>query len=82
MVDPIVAKQRMAFCDCRSFDRHGFGTIRPNRSAACDVTGGSGCAVTGKFSKIMLCVAVFIYVIGAFFSYALVPLMVVMGMSS
>ncbi len=56
--------------------------FRPNRSVACDVTGGSGCAVTGKFSKIMLCVAVVIYVIGAFFSYALVPLMVVMGMSS
>lgn len=53
--------------------------FRPNPQTACDVNGEKGCEITSRFSKRMLILAIIIYGIGAFFSYALVPIMVVLG---
>lgn len=52
---------------------------RPQSSLACSITGGDGCEVTGRFSSIMLTLSIVIYAIGAFFSYALVPLLLYLG---
>ena len=53
----------------------GLFTLRPQSKLACAITGGKGCEVAGKFSKTMFWVAAVVYVVGAFMSYGIVPLM-------
>ena len=53
----------------------GFLTLRPQGKLACSITGGKGCEVAGRFTKSMFWSAVGIYGIGAFFSYAIVPIL-------
>lgn len=48
--------------------------LRPKGKLACSITGGKGCEVAGTFSKAMLWISLGIYIIGAGFTYALVPL--------
>ncbi|NIA29917.1 MAG: hypothetical protein GWP06_08420 [Actinobacteria bacterium] len=57
----------------------GILTFRPHGTLACSITGGQGCKVAGRFSKIMFWVSVVIYVIGFFFSYAAVPILRALG---
>ncbi len=52
---------------------------RPKGKVACSITGGKGCEVAGRFTKIMLWSSVIIYSIGTFFAYALVPMMRFLG---
>ena len=47
----------------------------PKSKLACNITGGTGCESTSKFSKITLAVAITIFIFALFFSYALVPIM-------
>lgn len=56
--------------------------FRPNSRLACQIAGGKGCEITGRFSKVTLIVAIVVYLTGAFFSYALVPLMTLLGGAS
>lgn len=53
--------------------------FRPKSSLVCAVTGGKGCEITGKFSKVLLIMSLVIYIVGAFFAYALVPLLTYLG---
>ena len=53
----------------------GFLTLRPQGKLACSITGGKGCEVAGRFTKSMFWISVGIYGVGAFFSYALVPIL-------
>ena len=55
---------------------------RPSSKLACSLTGGDGCELTGRFSQMMLLMSMIIYGIGAFFSYALVPIMILFGAAS
>lgn len=48
---------------------------RPKGKVACSVTGGEGCEVVGRFTKIMFWSSASIYIIGVFFAYALVPIL-------
>ncbi len=50
-------------------------TLRPQGRTACAITGGKGCEVAGRFTKVMFWVSVAIYAIGAFFAYGLAPLL-------
>jgi len=52
---------------------------RPQSALACSITGGDCCEITGRFSSVMLTISIVIYLIGAFFSYALVPVLVYLG---
>lgn len=52
---------------------------KPRMQINCDLAGGEGCEKTGRFSKLVLSVAVAIYLFGLFFSYGLVPLLEVLG---
>ncbi len=49
--------------------------FRPKGTVACAVTGGSGCEVAGRFTKVMFRSSVVIVITGAFFSYATVPIL-------
>jgi|AntRauTorcE11898_2_1112593.scaffolds.fasta_scaffold46356_2 hypothetical protein len=53
----------------------GILIYRPQGNVACSITGGEGCAVSGKFQKFMFWSSVIIYSTGAFFAYAIVPVM-------
>lgn len=53
----------------------GILTLRPQGKVACTITGGEGCKVAGRFSKIMFWASVSIYVLGIFFAYAIVPIL-------
>lgn len=53
----------------------GILVYRPKGQMACSITGGEGCEVAGRFTKIMFWTSVIIFSIGAFFAYALVPMM-------
>lgn len=57
----------------------GILTLRPKGAIACSITGGQGCEVAGKFTKFMFWVSVGIYIIGAFVSYALTPILRTFG---
>ena len=53
----------------------GILTLRPKGKIACSITGGRGCEVAGRFTKSMFWGSVGIYGIGAFFAYAIVPIL-------
>ena len=53
----------------------GVFTLRPQGKLACSITGGGGCEVAGGFTKAMFWVSATILVIGAFMSYAIVPIL-------
>lgn len=52
---------------------------RPKGSIACSITGGKGCEIAGRFTKRMLGISAGIFTVGAFFAYAIVPLLRVLG---
>ena len=58
---------------------NGIFVIKPKGKVACSITGGKGCEVAGNFSKWMFWISVTLYSIGAFFAYAFVPLMELIG---
>jgi len=57
----------------------GILVYRPKGKVACSITGGEGCDVAGRFTKVMFWSSVIIYGTGAFFAYALVPMMRFLG---
>ena len=57
----------------------GILVYRPKGKMACSITGGQGCEVAGRFTKVMFWSSVIIYSTGAFFAYALVPIMRLLG---
>jgi hypothetical protein len=57
----------------------GILVYRPKGKMACSITGGQGCEVAGRFTKVMFWSSVIIYSTGAFFAYALVPIMRFLG---
>lgn len=57
----------------------GILIFRPKGQVACSITGGQGCEVAGRFQKIMFWIALTIYLIGIFFAYALLPIMIFFG---
>lgn len=52
---------------------------RPQGKVACPVTGGKGCAVAGRFTKVMFWTSASIYALGSFFAYGLLPLFRLLG---
>lgn len=54
---------------------NGALTLRPQGKVACTITGGKGCEVAGRFTKVMFWTSVAIYAIGVFFAYGLAPLL-------
>jgi hypothetical protein len=56
-----------------------FLIYRPEGKVACSVTGGEGCAVAGRFTKVTFWASTSIYVVGSFFAYGLLPLMKLLG---
>lgn len=50
-------------------------TFYPKGKMACSLTGGRGCEVAGRFTKIMFWISMTLYGIGAFAAYALVPVL-------
>ena len=56
---------------------NGYIVFKPNQEVACDVEAGEdGCEVTGRFNKQMFYISASVLVLGAFFAYALVPILV------
>jgi mercuric ion transport protein len=56
---------------------NGYMVFKPNQEVACDVEAGEdGCEVTGRFNKQMFYISASVLVMGAFFAYALVPILV------
>ena len=53
----------------------GILTLRPKGKIACSITGGKGCEVAGRFTKSMFWSSAGIYGTGAFFAYAIVPIL-------
>ena len=49
--------------------------LLPKSKSTCDLKGGLGCEIASKFSRIALYISIVIYLIGAFFSYGLVPIL-------
>jgi hypothetical protein len=58
---------------------NGALTLRPQGKLACAITGGKGCEVAGAFSKSMFWIAAAVYVVGAFMTYGIVPLLEFLG---
>jgi len=58
---------------------NGIFVLSPKGKVACSITGGKGCEVAGSFSKWMFWISVILYSIGAFFAYAYVPFMELIG---
>ena len=54
---------------------NGILLFRPEGKVACTITGGAGCEVAGHFTKIMFWISMVIVGIGAFFAYAIVPIL-------
>ena len=54
---------------------NGLLVFRPRSRLACRVTGSTGCEVAGRFTHVTFWMALGIYSIGAFFAYALTPLL-------
>lgn len=52
----------------------------PKGKVACAVTGGKGCEVAGGFTKGIFWLAVFLYGVGAFVAYPLVPILRFLGL--
>jgi hypothetical protein len=57
----------------------GLLVYRPKGKMACSITGGEGCEAAGRFTKVMFWTSVIIYGTGAFFAYAIVPIMRFLG---
>ncbi|MEO9885057.1 MAG: hypothetical protein ABJR05_00865 [Balneola sp.] len=57
----------------------GILIYRPQGKTACSVTGGSGCEIAGRFTKIMFWSSVIIFSMGAFFAYGFYPLQQLLG---
>ena len=57
----------------------GILVYRPKGKMVCSITGGEGCDIAGRFTKIMFWTSVIIYSTGTFFAYALVPIMRFLG---
>ena len=56
---------------------NGYMVFKPSQDMACDVdTGEDGCDITGRFNKRMFYISASVLGIGAFFAYALVPILV------
>lgn len=56
---------------------NGYMVFKPNQDMACDVDSGEdGCDITGRFNKRMFYISASVLGIGAFFAYALVPILV------
>lgn len=55
--------------------------FRPKRNLGCHLAGENGCEISGNFSRITLYIAIGIYLLGSFFSYILVPTMVLIRQS-
>ncbi len=53
----------------------GLLVYRPKGRVACSLTGGQGCDVAGRFTKVMFWLSAAIFCVGVFFAYALVPLL-------
>ncbi len=53
----------------------GILVFRPKGTVACSLTGGEGCEIAGRFTKVMFWISAGIYSVGAFFAYAIVPLL-------
>jgi len=58
---------------------NGILILRPKGKVACAITGGKGCEVAGNFSKGMFWFSIALYGIGAFFAYAYVPIVKLLG---
>ena len=54
---------------------NGYLVFKPNQKVACDVDE-DGCDVTGRFNKRMFYISARVLAVGAFFAYALVPILV------
>jgi len=54
---------------------NGYLVFKPNQKVACDVDE-DGCDVTGRFNKRMFYISASVLAVGAFFAYALVPILV------
>ena len=54
---------------------NGYLVFKPNQKVACDVDE-DGCDVTGRFNKRMFFISTSVLAVGAFFAYALVPILV------
>ena len=54
---------------------NGYLVFKPNQKVACDVDE-DGCDVTGRFNKRMFYISASGLAVGAFFAYALVPILV------
>ncbi|NIR52514.1 hypothetical protein GWO43_28370 [candidate division KSB1 bacterium] len=50
-------------------------TLRPQGRTACSITGGKGCEVAGRFTKIVFWISAGVYAVGVFFAYAIVPVL-------
>ena len=56
---------------------NGYMVFKPNQDVACDVEAGEdGCDITGRFNKRMFYISATVLAVGAFFAYALVPILV------
>ena len=56
---------------------NGYMVFKPNQKVACDVDAcEDGCDVTGRFNKRMFYISASVLAVGAFFAYALVPILV------
>ncbi len=53
----------------------GVLTLRPKGKVACALIGGQGCEVAGKFTTFMFWSAAGIWTVGAFFAFALTPIL-------
>ena len=53
----------------------GVFTFRPKGKVACSITGGRGCADASRFAKAMFWISASVYGVGAFFAYAIVPIL-------
>lgn len=54
---------------------NGIFTLRPKGRMACAITGSQGCEVAGTFTKTIFWIALIIYLIGAFMTYGIVPVL-------
>ena len=56
---------------------NGYMVFKPNQDVACDVEAGEdGCDITGRFNERMFYISATVLAVGAFFAYALVPILV------
>lgn len=54
---------------------NGIFILRPQGKLACAVTGGKGCETATSFSKSLFWISGVIYMVGAFMTYSIVPLL-------